>query len=397
MAVELKHAMKPTPTAEDQARQRFVSGLRMFILNDLAGDMRRAYDMRVAPDFRREHGRDPENGAEVHQAMRQDPTFKTYSTLRVNAQKMVWDSVTPVVERERERLAAIVSDAGRGRVETDEDFAVPRNVSSIDVHFMPGSYSGHGGHEDATPGAVYDQGLAVFSMGLMGQNLDDIGLSMSRYVSRKFPDFRPLRILDVGCTIGHNTLPWKQTYPNAEVIGIDVAPGGLHYGAARAALQGVDVTFRQMNADHLDFPDGSFDLVFSSMFLHELSLKTIGKVFGEIRRVLRPGGLMLHMELPPNTQMGPFEGFYLDWDCYYNVEPFYKAFRDQEPSELCRKAGFDPSNYFQFVVPSIGSYGSKAVDEAIAAERHEVNKETTGRLAHGIQWFGFGAWKETAQ
>ena len=397
MAVELKHAMKPTPNAEDQARQRFVSGLRMFILNDLAADMRRAYDTRVAPDFRREHGRDPATGAEVHKALRSDPTFKTYSALRVNAQKMVWDSVTPVVARERARLAKLAAEAGRGRVETRSDFDVPRSVSAIDVHFMPGSYTGSGDAEDPTPGAVYDQGLAVFSMGLMGQNLDDIGLSMSRYVSRKFPDFRPLRILDLGCTIGHNTLPWKQTYPNAEVIGIDVAPGGLRYGAARAALQGVDVKFRQMNADHLEFADGSFDLVFSSMFLHELSLKTIGKVFSEIRRVLRPGGLMLHMELPPNTQMGPFEGFYLDWDCYYNVEPFYKAFRDQEPADLCRQAGFGPSRYFQFVVPSIGGYGAEAVDQAIAAEAHEVNKETTGRLAEGIQWFGFGAWKESAQ
>jgi ubiquinone/menaquinone biosynthesis C-methylase UbiE len=396
MAVELKHAMKPAPTAEDQARQRFVSGLRMFVLNDLAADMRRAYETRVVPDFRREHGRDPATGAEVHKALRPDPTFKAYSALRVNAQKMVWDSVTPVVAREHGRIAALATEAGRGRVETRADFEVPRSVSAIDVHFMPGSYTGTGEAGDVTPGAVYDQGLAVFSMGLMGQNLDDIGLSMSRYVSRKFPDFRPLRILDLGCTIGHNTLPWKQTYPNAEVIGIDVAPGGLRYGAARAALQGVDVTFRQMNADHLEFPDGSFDLVFSSMFLHELSLKTIGKVFGEIRRVLRPGGLMLHMELPPNTQMGPFEGFYLDWDCYYNREPFYKAFRDQEPAELCRKAGFQPARYFQFVVPSIGGYGAEAVDQAIAAEAHEVNRETTGRLANGIQWFGFGAWKETA-
>ncbi|MEI6457581.1 MAG: class I SAM-dependent methyltransferase [Pseudomonadota bacterium] len=393
MAVPLQHAMKPTPSAEDIARQRFVSGLRTFVLNDLAADMRRAYDTRVVPSFRQAHGREPENGAEVHEAMRPDPAFKAYSSLRVSAQKMVWDSVTPVVQRDQARLAAIADEASQGRVEIHADFKMPRNVSAIDVHFMPGSYSGAGPHDDVTPGAVYDQGLAVFSMGLMGKNLDDIGVSMSRYVSRRFPEFRPLRILDLGCTVGHNTLPWKQTYPDAEVIGTDVAPGGLKYGAARAALQGVDVTFRQMNAEQLAFENDSFDLVFTSMFLHELSLKTIGKVFAEIRRVLKPGGLMLHMELPPNTQMGPFEGFYLDWDCYYNVEPFYKAFRDQEPRALCEKAGFEAINYFQFVVPSVGSYGSAAVDVAIAAETHEVNKETTGRLAEGIQWFGFGAWK----
>ena len=47
-------------------------------------------------------------------------------------------------------------------------------------------------------------------------------------------------------------------------------------------------------------------------------------------RVLKPGGVLLTMELPPNTSLDPYEQFYLDWDCYYNNEPFYKAFRDQD-------------------------------------------------------------------
>lgn len=393
MAVILNHEMKPSLNAEDAARQRFVSGLRVFVLNDLAGDMRRAYDTRVRPAYAKAHGHEPADSAEVHAAIRSDVAFKVYSGLRVNAQKMVWDSVLPVVEREKKALNSKADKAAGDRVRLDPTLAPPRNVSAIDVHFMPGSYVGRSGDADVAPGAVYDQGLAVFSMGLMGRNLDDIGLSMSRYVSRKFRRFKPRRILDLGCTIGHNTLPWKKTYRDAEVIGIDVAPGLLKYAAARARMQKMNVSFRQMNADQLDFPDESFDLVFSSMFLHELSPKTSARALAEARRVLRPGGLMLHMELPPNTQMGAFEGFYLDWDCYYNVEPFYKAYRDSAPAELCEKAGFDAASYFQFVVPSVGGYGKAAVDEAIEAESGVVNRETTGRLAAGIQWFGFGAWK----
>jgi ubiquinone/menaquinone biosynthesis C-methylase UbiE len=148
-----------------------------------------------------------------------------------------------------------------------------------------------------------------------------------------------------------------------------------------------------MNAEKLDFADESFDLVFSSMFLHELSLKTIDKAFQEARRVLKPGGLMLHMELPPNSQMSAYDGFYLDWDCYYNDEPFYKAFRDQDPKSLCVKAGFAADNYLQIVVPSLGFYGEEAVNEAIDASMSTVDSGKTGRLANGIQWFGFGAWK----
>ena len=156
---------------------------------------------------------------------------------------------------------------------------------------MPGSYTRGG--ESLEAGAVYDQGLAVFSMGLMGANLDDIGLSMAAYVKGKFPDFQPQSILDTGCTIGHNTLPWKQTYPKAKVEAIDAAAGGLRYASARAKMQGQEVSFAQMSADALDYPDASFDLVFSSMFLHELSKKARAAAFKEAYRVLKPGGLLL--------------------------------------------------------------------------------------------------------
>ena len=389
----LKHAMQPDQTLEDIARGRFVSALRGFILNDLAQDLRTAYDKRAAPAFAKANGQTPATSAEAHAALRSDVAFKTYSSCRVHAQKMVWDSVAPVVSREREAIeaAAAATDAVE-RVTLDPTMETPRNVSGIDVHLMPGGYAG----ERSSPldvGATYDQGLAIFSMGLMGENLDDIGLSMAGYVRNAFPAFQPAAILDVGCTIGHNTLPWKHAYPGADVHAVDVAADGLVYGAARAAMQGADVHFHQMNAEALHFPDGSFDLVFTSMFLHELSKKTRAAFFREAHRLLRPGGLLLNMELPPNSQMGAFEGFYLDWDCYYNNEPYYKGFRDEDPRALCLAAGFTDADYLQFVVPSIGVYGAEAVRKAAGANAHEVNQETTGRLADGVQWFGFGAWK----
>jgi ubiquinone/menaquinone biosynthesis C-methylase UbiE len=393
MVMTLQHDMAPERTAEDMARARFVSGLRSFILNDLAADLKTAYDRRAAPAFRQQHGRPPANSDEVHAAMRGDPAFAVYSACRVEAQHMVWESVIPSVEREREKLEGLAERTGAVEaVDLDPAMPVPGNVSAIDVHLMPGAYAGEIGGAMVGPGAVYDRGLAIFSMGLMGANLDDIGLSMASYIKARFPEFAPRAMLDVGCTIGHNSLPWKQTYPEAELHAVDVAAPGLVYGAARARLQNVEAQFHQMNAEALRFEDESFDLVFSSMFLHELSAKTRAAFFKEARRVLRPGGLLLNMELPPNSQMGAFEGFYLDWDCWYNKEPFYKAYRDEDPRELCRRAGFGEADYLQFVVPSIGIYGPDAVREA-AQSIIEVDQETTGRLAEGVQWFGYGAWK----
>ena len=394
MTIELQHPMKPDSTPDEVARGRFTSGIRSLILNDLAGDMRSAYERRAAPAFRKEHGRDPATSREAHQALRGDPAFNIYSAMRVQAQKMVWASVAGSVEREADRLAAearAVADAP-GSLMLDPTLDVPRNVHAIDVHLMPGSYTR--GADSLEAGAVYDRGLAVFSMGLMGANLDDIGLSMSQYIKQRFPDFAPSRILDTGCTIGHNTLPWKLAYPDAEVIAIDAAPGPLAYGSARAKMQGQEVHFRQMCADALAFEDESFDVVWSSMFLHELSKKQRAKCFEEAYRVLRPGGLVVHMELPPNGQMGAFDGFYLDWDSYYNNEPYYKGYRDEEPRALCEGAEFGADDFFEFVVPSVGIYGEQAVTEAATGDRAEgVGQQTTGRLAEGVMWYGFGAFK----
>ena len=395
MTLELQHEMKAQPTAEQTARGRFVSGIRGFILNDLAADLGKVYKDRAAPKFKGEHGDAPKTSADAHKALRGDPMFNIYSAMRVQAQKMVWSSVAGGVARDAEKmeqLAQANTDTG-GNLKLNADLEIPRNVSAIDVHLMPGSYVGDG--QSMAPGATYDRGLAIFSMGLMGANLDDIGLSMARYIKHRFPDFSPSDILDTGCTVGHNSLPWKQVYPDAKLTAIDVAAPGLRYGAARAKLQGVEADFVQMAADDLDFPDNSFDVVFSSMFLHELPKKVRAKAISEAHRVLRPGGLMLHMELPPNGQMEAFEAFYLDWDSFYNNEPYYKGFRDEDPQAICASGGFADGSYFQFVVPSVGIYGEDALIEAATSDAaHSVGAETTGRLAEGVMWFGFGAWKQ---
>jgi ubiquinone/menaquinone biosynthesis C-methylase UbiE len=257
---------------------------------------------------------------------------------------------------------------------------------------MPGSYVAEYGDDDLTMGAVYEQRLAISTFGLFGPNLDDIGQSIARFVRERHPQFAPKRVLDLGCTVGHNTGAWKDIYPDAEVHGIDVAAPCLRYAHARAQSQQREIHFHQMNAEALEFPAASFDVVFSSMFLHEVPPKGIPKVLAEARRVLRPGGLMLHMELPPATQLSPYDSFYLDWDGYYNNEPFYRAFRASDPRRLLRDAGFSDRDYVQFVVPSISALGERRWRTALGADL-DVDSDKTGRLGDGIRWFCFGAWR----
>jgi SAM-dependent methyltransferase len=165
----------------------------------------------------------------------------------------------------------------------------------------------------------------------------------------------------------------------------------LRYAHGRAQSLGLPVHYHQMDATDLAFEDASFDVIFTSMFLHELSLKDIKAFFVEAHRVLRPGGLLINMELPPNQELEPYDQFYLDWDCYYNKEPFYRAFRDQNPEDLIVAGGFARSDYFRFTVPQFSFTDEDAFIAAVNAPPSFDGE--TGRLSASLNWFGFGGWK----
>ena len=391
MPAPLKHSLYVKGDSEQASKQEFVSSLRSFLLNDMATEMKEQYTSYIEPTVVKK----PTTGEEVHKLLKETSLFKFYSSLRYNAQEMVWRSaLRPLhrsIEKVSNRIDIVSAKADKSKLALNPNQDIPRNVSAIDVHLAPGSYHREDGSANWMGGALYDHGLNIFSFGMMGENLDDIGQSMAQYIARKYPNFSPYNILDLGCTIGHNTCPWKITFPDAAVTGIDVASACLRYGHARALDQQVDINFKQMNATALSFPDNSMDIVFSSMFLHELPAKDLRKVMEEAHRVLRPGGLMLHMELPPNDSLSPYDAFYLDWDAYYNNEPYYKSFRDQDFTQLRLDAGFKPERLIELITPQYTYMDSAAYNQAINSEQGFDG--STGRLAAGIQWFGFGAWK----
>ncbi len=397
MTDQLQQDLTILPTRDELSRQHFMSGMRHYVLHDVAGGMRAVYEQKVEPKLERQ-GIKPEDGPAVHKALKPETMFKFYSSLRCNAQEMVWRSVIPTVERnasDLNRRAKILSQAGdkaQGTIELDPSFVVPKYIADIDIHLVPGCYHTEYADDDVSQGAIYDNGGAVFTMGLLGQDRDDIGGSISMFVRNKYPNFHPLKILDLGCGLGNNTMPWAQTYPEAEVHATDVAAPLLRYANARAQSKGVTMHFHQQDAERPKFEDESVDLIFTSMLLHELPEKTIGNVFKEAHRMLKPGGLMLHMELPPNNMTAPYDSFYLDWDSYYNKEPFYKAFRDSDLKQVCAAGGFSNEKFVFFTVPSRHLSGPEAILDAVNQEQGQVNSET-GRMSNNIHWFCFGAWK----
>jgi len=106
------------------------------------------------------------------------------------------------------------------------------------------------------------------------------------------------RVLDVGCRTGTLTIAAKrQTGPAGEAHGIDPSAEMIGVSREKAAKAGVDAQFQTAVIEKLPFPDGHFDLVLSSLMLHHLPADVKRAGFAELRRVLKPGGRFLAVDL----------------------------------------------------------------------------------------------------
>ena len=98
------------------------------------------------------------------------------------------------------------------------------------------------------------------------------------------------KVLDVACGRGAVLFPAaKRVGPSGNVTGIDLAEGMARETQAEIDRRGItNAAARQMDAEHLDFPDASFDAIlcgFSLQFFPHLDDALAG-----FRRVLKPGG-----------------------------------------------------------------------------------------------------------
>jgi SAM-dependent methyltransferase len=380
------------PTHNERARQRFVSSLRKRLMVDMAQSMRAQYEADVAPAYAARTGHLPRDGREVRRAMLPVPYFRAWSAMRYTAQEMTWWSVLPQIERSMDGInraaSAAAKAAGPGSLRLNPRLEIPRDVSAMDIHLQPGCFHTEFQPNDAVAGALYWHGTHVFSAGLkLRVKGGGVGKSIAEWLKIHFAGFAPRKLLDIGTTTGNNLFPYLDVFPDCEGHGIDVGAPVLRFAHAYARDRGYNAHFAQMDARKMDYADNSFDLVVSSFFLHEQSAKSNRAILKEIHRVLRPGGVMVHMELPPAAECDPYYNFYLDWDAYYNNEPHYAGFRAQDPMAECERAGFARNNCFKTRIPNF----STVPDEEFAA----VARGERPAPAHGngASWFILGGVK----
>jgi SAM-dependent methyltransferase len=101
------------------------------------------------------------------------------------------------------------------------------------------------------------------------------------------------RVLDVGCGTGNLLRATGQRHRNVELVGLDPDPQALARAGRKAQRAGLTLRLDRGFAQELPYDDGSFDRVFSSLMLHHLDSTSKDALLAEVRRVLRPDGLLV--------------------------------------------------------------------------------------------------------
>ena len=101
-----------------------------------------------------------------------------------------------------------------------------------------------------------------------------------------FDAIRGRRVLEIGCGMGLHTE--KLVRAGADVTTIDISQTSVDATARRMEIRGLKADVRRMDAEMLEFPDASFDFVWSWGVIHHSAMT--GRIVRQIHRVLKAGG-----------------------------------------------------------------------------------------------------------
>lgn len=147
-----------------------------------------------------------------------------------------------------------------------------------------------------------------------------------------------LKILDLGCGPGAVSFAMAQkAEKNTEITGIDISESQLEYARSQAGKFHCKLNFLNMSMDELAFPDNHFDIIVSSMALHETPPEVRRAAIKEVARTLKKGGLFIYVDWS-RPRFGILGAVWLPLICWgeRNKDNWHNAYL-----ELCIESGLN--------------------------------------------------------
>ena len=109
----------------------------------------------------------------------------------------------------------------------------------------------------------------------------------NRFILSRLGDVKGKYLLDLGCGAGETSVYF--TRKGARCVAGDFSEAMVELATRLAQKYSVEITARKLNAEDIDYPNETFDIVYAANLLHHVD--TI-KSLNEIRRVLKSGGVV---------------------------------------------------------------------------------------------------------
>lgn len=313
---------------EFDAYQAFLLGAKVYWTRELYPALRDRYETAAAR-------KKPEMSTadDIEAWLDGDLDYAFFGWFERHLQRMKYSGrlgLVPAHEPHRDRLENMLSTTvPEGLLTLDPDFAPPRYFTSVDIHQHPGGVCG-----DPLAGVVYERGARTTTP-LLSKHLD----LHHRFLDVLCAERMPERIADLGCGFGKSTQPLYTELRDASVVGIDVSEPCLRLAAAEAAKgQAANVRYRQAMAEDTGEPGEAFDLVTSTMLLHEMPPPAIEGLIAESFRLLEPGGYAIHLDFLADDD--PFNRFIHYGHSRRNNEPYMPPLNEMDLVEAHERQGF---------------------------------------------------------
>jgi ubiquinone/menaquinone biosynthesis C-methylase UbiE len=346
------HALSPSQSCRDRGRQSFIFHAKRQLGQFARSTLQDAFERSRASD-----GADS-GDSKTSWSLHNYPAFAAWSALNIGSQQQMWralgDMVTSQTVQLNAEAEAFGGSAAKGSLQLAPDLAMPGYFAETAYHGQPGGYCLDRGDGDWHAGALQEAGGTLYSRGAGTGAKDSKGQAVVRFISKTFPGFMPERVIDLGCGYGGQTGNYAVAFPEAEIHGIDLGAGLLRYAHPRAEALDLPIHFRQACASATGFPDASFDLVVSNILLHEIPKPMLEQVMRESFRLLKPGGLVVHQDVPTQRDdTPPFQQWLSSWQVAHNDEPFWQIFAETSVADALVLAGFPEGEVFEAYQPQV--------------------------------------------
>lgn len=302
------------------AFQGFLVEAKRYWMSEIWDALKDDYRERVHP------GHEPKTAEEVAALMAPSPLYWFYAWLERHIQRAKYSGRYGLTVSLRD--ASVQPPAG-ARLDLDGSVGVPDYYSAVDTHQHPGNLVA-----GPNAGLVYRASAGSTQPGATrGYELHE------RFAGFLAGIGSPRRILDMGCGFGKSALPIAQRFGAAEVVAIDLSAPCLELAATEAAGAGApNLAYAQADLLRTGYDDASFDLVTSTMVLHELDTPALRQAFREAHRLLEPGGAVVHLDFRIED---PFLEFIHYGHARRNNEPYMESLNRLDVAAELKDAGFE--------------------------------------------------------